>query len=62
MNKFVYVIYDKETAEIHEIFKTEEECVSKYVEFYEGFLNIDWMGMNLRFILKDFFHVGEELE
>ena len=60
MNRFVYVIYDEFTAEIHEIFETEEECVSRYVEQFEGFVNINWMGVNLSFVLKNFYHIGKQ--
>lgn len=58
MNRFVYIIYDEFTAEIFAIFNTEEECVSRYVEQYEGFVNVNWMGVNLRFVLKEFYHIG----
>lgn len=57
--KFVYVIFDNVTGEVWEVFLSEDECVSKYKSHYEGFLNIDWMAINIDFVLKHFFHVGE---
>ena len=49
---FIYVIYDKFTGEIHGRFFTEDECVSKFNEFYDGFVNIDWMGINIEYECK----------
>ena len=51
--KFVYIIYDTINKEIWETYFTEEECVTAYNEKYNGFVNIDWMGYNLSFWLKE---------
>lgn len=55
MNRFVYIIYDIVSGEIWEIHMTEDECVRAYNETYEGYKNIDWMGFNLSFWVKEFF-------
>lgn len=44
---FVYVIYDKDTYEIFDMFITEKICVSVYKELYEGFVNVDWKAVNI---------------
>ena len=60
MNRFVYIIYDTINGEIWEIHMTEDDCVRSYNEKYEGFKNIDWMGYNLSFWLKENFYLGKE--
>lgn len=59
MNRFVYIIYDEFTAEIFAIFDNEDDCVNRYTEQYQGFININWMGVNLSYVLKNFYHIGE---
>lgn len=54
-HNFVYIIYDTETGEIWENFFSEDECVNKFNSHYDGFKNIDWCGINLQFMFKNFF-------
>ena len=58
MNRFVYVIYDEFSGEIFSIHNSEEDCVMVYRELYEGFINVNWMGVNLSYVLKNFYHIG----
>lgn len=60
MSRFVYIIYDVVNGEICEIYETEEDCVNAYIEKYDGYKNIDWMGYNLSFWLKTNYHLGEK--
>lgn len=45
--RFVYCIYDIETAEIWGIYLSENECELVYEKFFKGFVNISWSGINL---------------
>lgn len=52
MSKFVYVIYDKVNGEVWESFLNEDLCIDRYNELYKGFVNMDWMGINIEFEVK----------
>lgn len=45
--RFVYCIYDNQTAEIWGVYQSENECELVYEKFFEGFENISWSGINL---------------
>ena len=43
MNRFVFVTFDMFTAEIFSVFDFESEFKEHYEEFYQGFVNVNWM-------------------
>lgn len=52
MHNFVYIIYDTETLEVHCMFFDEDECIKVFKDLYEGFMNIDWIAINMRYGLS----------
>lgn len=56
METFVYVIFDNETYEVFEVFRRENECIEKFKSHYDGFVNVDWRGLNIKIILGEILH------
>lgn len=48
----IYVIYDLDTCEILEVFNNQRDCLERYQNFYDGFVNIAWSKFDIIDLLR----------